>query len=234
MSDCVIIEDDPLSALDIKIKAIEIGLNVVKVFDDYTKVQSQLTNLKVDIILSDVKLGLGIDAPDILHKIKDLPPIIFFSNSVDDKLYEKCQTLNPYIYLTKPVNKLTLRSSVEGALKLRNKTLNRKGDIHRDAGLVFIRDRGKLISVDCSKVSYVFAEGNYCTIHIGGKKIAIRSSLRNVIEKFNNENFIQIHRSYLINLTFLEKVIIGRNIVELRDISLPIGRKFKKNILEIL
>ncbi len=230
MLKCIIIEDD--FALDTQIKAEEIGLEVIQVISNYDDIIPNLNELDADIILSDVKLGSNQYAYDALSQIDNLPPIIFFSSFVDDHLYQQSKLIEPYIYLIKPFARLTLQSSIDGALRSKKKS-NQKGvDIHRDEDLVFIRSKGKLISIDSRKVSYVHSEGNYCYIHSKGKKSAIRSSLRNVIEKFMNPNFIQIHRAYLINTNFVTKVVVGENVVELSDVILPIGRKYKKSLIE--
>lgn len=234
MLKCIIIEDDFAFALETQIKAEEIGLKVTQIISNYDDIIPELTDASVDIILSDVKLGPNQYAYDALLKLDNLPPIIFFSSFVDDQLYQKSKSIEPYIYLIKPFDKLTLQSSVDGALRSIRKAISKGGDIERDRELVFIRSKGKLISVDPSKVAFVKSEGNYCYIYMEERKIAIRSSIKNVIEKFSSPNFIQIHRAYLINTNFVSNIIVGENVVEIKDESLPIGRKYKKALIEIL
>jgi len=233
MIPCIIIEDDPIQALDMKIMAEEIGLIVKSVITNYKDIEEILISQKVDIILSDIKIGFGINSYDILSKLEKLPPIIFFSNYTDLKHYEESKAVRPYIYLTKPVDELTLRSSVEGALKMNVVVPKKGGDIHREEDIVFIRSKGKLIPINFLNVQFVFAKGNYCIIHLEDKKIVIRSSIKSVKEKFNNPFFIQIHRSYLININFVDKINIGEGIVDMQNVSLPISRKFKKDLISI-
>jgi len=234
MLKCIIIEDDFAFALDTQIKAEEIGLEVIHVISNYDDIIPILNKSDADIILSDVKLGSNQYAYDALSQISNLPPIIFFSSFVDDHLYQQSKLIEPYIYLIKPFDRLTLQSSIDGALRSKKKSKQKGVDIHRDENLVFIRSKGKLISIDSRKVIYVHSEGNYCYINSNDKKSAIRSSLKNVIEKFMNPNFIQIHRAYLINTNYVTKILVGENIVEMNDLTLPIGRKYKKALIDKL
>lgn len=234
MLKCVIIEDDYAFALDTQIKAEEIGLAVIGVISNFDDIVPTLRDVNADIILSDVKMGSCQYAYDALSQLENLPPIIFFSSFVDDSLYQKSQSLDPYIYLVKPFDKLTLQSSIDGALRSKKKVLKKGGDIHRDRDLIFIRSKGKLISFDLRKITYVRSEGNYCFIHTDNRKVAIRSSLKNVQEKFESENFIQIHRAFLINILYVSNVLVGENRVEILKESLPIGRKFKKSLIDKL
>lgn len=234
MPTCVIIEDDFAFAIDTKIKAEEIGLNVVDIISKYEDIQIVLSKLDVDVILSDVKLGPNLYAYNALKGLDCLPPIIFFSSYIDDQLYQKSKVMEPYIYLIKPFDKLTLQSSVDGALRSKMRTMKKGGDIHREDELVFVRSKGKLISIDPNEVTYVHSEGNYCYVYMDSKKIAIRSSIKNVMDKFRSPNFYQVHRAYMINTNYIKSLIVSESVVLILDQKIPIGRKYKKGLIDKL
>lgn len=234
MANCIIIEDNYAFGIDTKMKAEEIGLNVLKLVTSHVEIEDSLTNSDVDIILSDVKLGPSLYAFDILKKIKPLPPVIFFSSYRDEELYSQSKTADPYIYLLKPFDLITLRSAVDGALKGHGKRPKAGGDIRRESNTLLIRSKGKLISVDPQKITFVKSEGNYCYINTAERKIVIRSSLHNVLAMIGNADFAQIHRSYVINLNLVGEMNIRTNEVAVADVSLPVGRSYKKDLQVLL
>ena len=54
------------------------------------------------------------------------------------------------------------------------------------------------------------------------------SSCLNVLPK----NFIRVHKSFIINITFIRK--IGKSEIDLNHYFIPIGRKYKENLSEFL
>ena len=233
MFKCLIIDDDYLSGLDVKIKAEELGYEIDKIVTDPKELRSYKSFEGIDVIICDIKLGDNLYAHDVLGKFNDLPPIILFSSYKDEQLFDKCRFLNPYIYLIKPVEKITLNSAIDGALKFRGKQAAQ--DIKITEGKLFLRSRGKLISVDPEKVIYIFAEGNHSYVITKKQKIVIRSSIKSVLETFNYDDLIQIRRGYLVNTNHIKDIHIKSDTILLDgDINLAIGRKFKKRLMEKL
>lgn len=230
MIDCLIIEDNYAFGLDTKIKCEGLGMNVIKLITEPDQIESTVASCDPDIILSDVKLGPNIFAFDILGKIPDLPPVIFFSSYNDEKLYSRSKLAQPYVYLIKPFDDITLMSAIDGALRDKQKEQKDSGDIRRDANKLFVRSKGKLVSVKPRQIVYVESEGNYCYIFAEDRKIVIRSSLQNVLKKIGLREFIQIHRGYVINVNYIEEFNISSNQVMINNVLLPVGRSYKKSL----
>jgi DNA-binding LytR/AlgR family response regulator len=232
MLECIIIEDDFAFALSTKIMVEEIGLKVSCIISKFEDIVPMITDNSADIILSDIRIGADEYSYEALSEVENLPPVVFFSGYIDDRQYIKSQSVDSYIYLIKPFNKITLQSAIDGALKQKKKAINYGGDIHKNGNTLFVRSKGKLISIDPLDIKYVQSEGNYCYLYTKDGKIAIRSSLKNVFKKLPNSGYFQIHRSYMINLNFIDKIVLGKNQLVIGDDILPIGRKYKKELID--
>lgn len=232
MFSCLIVEDDYSFGISVKIQVQELGLKVTNIVSTIEEIKEALESNHVDLILSDIKLKNGEYSYEYFAESKTEIPIIFFSALKDNALYDKTKCANPYIILTKPLDDNSFKSAVFGALKEKMDAKEKGGEIERTDKTIFIRNKGKLISIDSEQVAFVKSEGNHCFINLDTKKIAIRSSLKNIQETLNNPSLIQVQRAYLVNLKYITDVNIGTNILQISETSIPIGRKYKRVLIE--
>lgn len=232
---CLIVEDDYAFAIDTKIRAEELGLKVLAIASTFQEIEKALNKYSIDLILSDVKLNNKEYVYDYFGSKEGFPPLILFSglNSMD--VYEKSKSSNPYIFLVKPFDDITFKSAIDGALKnITNAKKKKGGDIQNNNNKLYVRSAGKLISLDSDLISYVKAEGNYCIVHSEGKKIAIRSSINRALTMIDRTNFIQIHRAYIANINAATEMVISENVLLIGKVRLPVGRKYKKELMDRL
>lgn len=234
MLKCLIVEDDYAFAIDTKIKAEEAGVSVTGIATNLREIEDALQNDKVDLILSDVILKDGEYAFDYFNKIEHLPPIIFFSGIRDSSLYDKSKASKPYIYLSKPFDEITLKSAIDGALRPKKEKLSETGDIQTINHNLFVRSKGQMINLSSDEILYLESEGNYIYIYTHNRKIAIRSSIKNVLSKIDSPNFVQVHRGYAVNVYEVKEFYISENYAVVNSVKIPIGRKFKKEFREKL
>ena len=79
-------------------------------------------------------------------------------------------------------------------------------------------------------ILYIKAEVDYVNMVTEEKEILILDSLRNWNEKLRDFEFVQVHRSFLINMNQISKVI--GNQVFIKTKGIPIGKTFKEAFLE--
>lgn len=98
---------------------------------------------------------------------------------------------------------------------------------------LFVRKQHTLHRVKFTNICYIQAEGNYCYIKLlDGKKYASKISLRQLLAKLPESLFIRIHKSFVLNLTYLEKIDTKERQVYVSDEVLPIGRTFIAGLTE--
>jgi DNA-binding LytR/AlgR family response regulator len=81
-------------------------------------------------------------------------------------------------------------------------------------------------------LKYLKADRNYVEFHTEEKSVIDRNSLGVVLEKLP-PNFVQVHRSFVINRNFI-KASTGTHILLLPDIEIPLSRSFKNNFNGLL
>jgi two-component system, LytTR family, response regulator len=71
---------------------------------------------------------------------------------------------------------------------------------------VAIKVKGKILFINLSDVVAVQADGDYVSLQRNGSSFLLRESISVVAEKLEPLGFIRIHRSILVNTSFVEEI----------------------------
>jgi len=99
----------------------------------------------------------------------------------------------------------------------------------------FIKNKQFLQRVDVPKIQYIHAEGNYCFIHmIGNQRVSFKISLLQIIDHLSQEHFVRVHKSYIINLDYLQQVNIKERLLLVNNENIPVGRTYYSELSQRL
>ena len=104
-------------------------------------------------------------------------------------------------------------------------------DITEKNESIYIQIKKKNIRVVLSDVLYVESLKDYIKIHLSNEKLILKHGITAFEEKLNND-FIRIHRSYIVNSN--KVTAYTQNDIEIGNIEIPIGEFYKKSTLEKL
>lgn len=111
----LIVEDDFLTALDLKETLQELQYTVTGIAKKEKEIIQNIKDNRVHIILMDIELNQkknGIDIANEIYKIKAIP-IIFISGIDNELVIDEAINFTPANYLTKPFNKIQLKTAIE-------------------------------------------------------------------------------------------------------------------------
>jgi PAS domain S-box-containing protein len=114
----LIVEDESVVALDLKLQLKKLGYEVSGLADSGDQAIEIAGQQHPDIVLMDVRLRGdmdGIQAAALIRRDHDIPIIFLTSHSDDETVHRAAQTA-PYGYLTKPYQIKELRAGIEVAL----------------------------------------------------------------------------------------------------------------------
>lgn len=95
---------------------------------------------------------------------------------------------------------------------------------------LFIKCNNWLEKLKYNTICYLEASGSYCSIHISNNRnLTIAQPLGDIINSLPADTFIRVHRSYVINIEYVNKYY--GNIFYIKDTIIPIGRTYKKEAL---
>lgn len=175
---------------------------------------------EIELLFLDVQMeGInGIVLKDMLISSNLVQKIAFvtsFVDSVYDSFSKK--TIG---FVQKPIEKIKI-------FKLLRNTIE---EIRKNQIFTFADAKGEVISFRMEDIIYLKAEGSYSYIYINNKEskyYILSERLGKVEKKLPNEFFVRVHKSYVVNLEYIN---IFKSHIELSELaeSIPVGRTYIK------
>lgn len=195
---------------------------------------SILRQQSVDLVILNIEDEEGLPIIEFALSLKKFDlPIIFLTLNNNRESYDLAQQANMVAYIVSPFDMLTLRSIVTANLDgIQRKTTTEEwsGNKVMDDAL-FIKVNQSLQKVTIEHITHVRSEGNYCLIFTTEKKYAIKISMVRLNQNLSEKGFIQVHKSYLAKLNKIENIDISSNEVIIGAVRIPLGRKYKQELL---
>lgn len=232
----LIVEDELIVSMEISDLLEDLGYEVLNTVTNYNDAVSCLKSEKPDIALLDIQLEGEKDGIDLAHYIKENIniPFIFLTSLADPRTINHAKILNPNAYLVKPFSQDDLYTSIELAVYNFNKTVNEKTDDKSEKLLIkdafFVKGTNLFHKVKFSEIMFVKSEHVYLEIYsVDGKRHLVRSSMSDFKDSLP-KNFFRVHRSYIVNLDYLDS--INSLFVKVKEYEIPIGRAYKSQLIK--
>lgn len=116
----LIIEDEPLIAMHLKLKLVRKGFEVCEPAVGRPDALEIFNKDKPDLILSDIMLGNDESGIDVLFEIRKIVPdipVIFLTGYEDESIKDRAEPLNPLGYFIKPVDIDVVSMTIENHFK---------------------------------------------------------------------------------------------------------------------
>ncbi|HLV23702.1 MAG TPA: LytTR family DNA-binding domain-containing protein [Moheibacter sp.] len=223
---CIIVDDEP-PAIRILQKYVEQlpDLNCVATADKSIEALQLVQELKPDILFLDIQMPelTGIQLSTLL---KDKVQIIFTTAYAQFAL--EGFELNAVDYLLKPISFERFIQAIE-KVRLRGRNANSNKSETEDYFFVKTDGKNRFKKIDLSEVFYLESIKNYVVIHTENDEIITYNTLK-YFEENLPENFVKIHKSYLVSLHKIEKT--DTNEVWISGKNLPLGDTYKNDFFE--
>ncbi|MGZ2368463.1 response regulator [Ancylomarina sp. YFZ004] len=228
----LVVEDEIIIADNICDILENLGYEALEPAINYTEAIETIENEKPDLAILDIQLAGKKDGVDLAWTIKkqyDIP-FIFLTSNADPATIEKAKKAEPPAYLVKPFNKDDLYTSIEIALynfSKKSKEAEEENIIVKDA--LFFKNKNVFHKIKFEDILYLKSDHVYVEIHnTKGKHFVHRGSISSLMGKLP-PNFFRTHRSYVVNLDYLESINEQSVLVEGHE--LPIGKTFRNDLV---
>lgn len=225
---CIIIEDEIPAQRILKNFIAKIpSLELVDTFKAAIEANSFLNSEAVDVVFLDINLP-DMSGLDFIKTIKN-PPAIIMTTAFSEYAVNSFELDTIVDYLVKPF-------SFDRFLKAINKTKERSvipelsSEVTEET--IFLNVDKTLHKIVLNKILYIESQRNYITVVTENQKLSYIDSLKNWNAKLTGNHFIQVHKSFIINSLFVNK--ISGNTIFIKDTKIPIGRTFKQELLNKL
>lgn len=242
-----ILVDDEVSSTEvfsIELKMYCPQVEVVAACNSAEEALEQVRLLKPDLVFLDIEMPF-MNGFELLQSFDEIDFEVIFVTAYDAfaiRAFKFCAA----DYLLKPVQKEELISAVHNVVQ--NIVQRSKSD-HFEALLSNINflqcnipkialptaDGVEFVEID--NVLYCEADGSYVYVHlINGERILLSKSLKQLAELLDEQHFLRIHQSYLINLRHIKRYLRGQGgtVVLVNDRELPVSRARKDHLMDLL
>lgn len=234
----LIVEDEAIIAEDIKLQLLKLGYQVTGISDTYDTSLKMMEEEVPDIVLVDIRLGGEKDGVDLVEMIREKYdiPAIFLTSHADKATVERAKKVNPEGYLLKPFKRDDLYTSIEIAFANyieRHTSLQASKVFENDntpvtRNSIFVKKDHLLIKIRFDELKWIKAERNYVELHCDDKMHITRSTLKEFLDKLPQDQFIQVQRSYAVNVDHITAIEFSA--VFLGKTEIPVGRSYFESI----
>jgi DNA-binding LytR/AlgR family response regulator len=96
---------------------------------------------------------------------------------------------------------------------------------------IWVKSESKYVQIEVSNISYVEGVKDYVNLHFANKAKPVLSLMRmKKVEKILPEEFVRIHKSYIVNMNHVN--LIERGYVICNGERLPIGNNYKESLMK--
>jgi two-component system LytT family response regulator len=204
-----IVDDEPLAIRSLR-KKLE-KFPEIEIIGEATRLQKALNDIsekKPEVLFLDIQLT-ECTGFDLLDKLKYTGKVIFVT-AFDEYAFRAFE-INAVAYLLKPISNERLASAIE---RVKSDEYYKASEglpvstkfRYSDRILVVERDQIRFILLEV--ITLISAARDYTMIEtIDGKKSLMMRSMAEWMNRLPSEHFIRIHRSYIVNINHIEKII---------------------------
>jgi two-component system, LytTR family, response regulator LytT len=234
-----IIDDEPYSREEMKHLLSEYPwVEIVGESSSAEKAMELILTQDPQVLFLDIEMpGMsGVDLAEALQKMKQKPEIVFATAYPDYAL--KAFRVEAVDYLVKPFDEEQLSQTMERLKKL---LLTDRAE-HKDTktmGKLSVQDEDKIIFIEPGDILYIFREERETYICTEKKKYTCKLPIKELEAKLGTYPFFRVHKSYLVQLPYVEELIPwGNGVYQLKVHGLkekiPVSRNYVKELRERL
>lgn len=233
----LIVDDEPLALKLLRAKLNKVAnIDIVGECKNGREAIASTLELEPDIIFLDIQMP-GLNGFDVVKSLQsDILPLIVFTTAYEQYALDAFD-VHAVDYILKPIDDERISRAVQraqerlegvdgqdnkprilGAIdsisqrestqQVVNKSL--PGSLSAETFVdkkVVIKDRDEIIILKQSEIEWVDAAGDYVCLHADGQTHIKRSTLKELLTELDDTIFKRVHRSTIVNLNFIDKVI---------------------------
>ena len=231
---CIAVDDEPL-ALDIIVDYISKVpfLKLLRTFDNALDSIEFIKNNKVDLMFLDIQME-ELSGIQLMHALKERPQVII--TSAHDSYAIEGFELDAADYLLKPISFERFVKSVD---KVYNKIKALSGESNGNSvapvpteKFIFIKTENRLQKVAFDEILFIEGQGDYMKVVTSAARIMTLQNFKKFESTLPADNFIRVHKSYLVAINKIES--ISKNRIKIGNVLIPVSDSYRNNFYEIL
>lgn len=237
----LVVEDESIVSKDIQQSLKKLGYNVVGAAATGEKAIELARETQPDIVLMDIMLKgdmNGIEAADQIREEIDIP-VIYLTAYADEGTLARAKVTEPSGYIIKPFKEIDIHTSIEMAIykHKRERAVRKERDMlyslveNKDSkDFIFVKSNSRLVKLKTEDIYFVEALKDYVVINALNSRYTIHSTMKDIEKKLPAEEFLRVHRSFIVRLDKIAAIEQPNLILENDKKVIPIGGSYKDDL----
>lgn len=220
---CIIIEDEPLATEKLTgfINRLS-SLKLISSFDNAIDGMQFIQNNPVDVVFLDIQME-ELTGIQMLEALARKPYIIITSAYAEYAL--KGYELSVFDYLLKPFG---FDRFLQAITKVHEDASSKVIPSESINSHIFVKSENRQENISIDDIAYIEGMREYLRIVTTRKKIMTKQSFKSLLEQLPEKHFIQVHKSWVVNIKKI--TAIERNRIIIGETFIPIGRAFQEKV----
>ena len=233
----IIVDDEPLALNFLRAKLSKIPeIEVIAECKNGREAIEATMELSPDLIFLDIQMP-GVDGFGVIKNLQsDIVPLVVFTTAFEQYALDAFE-VHAVDYILKPIDEERINRAIQrailrfeteedilnksriiGAIDTINEREKKERDVTRGTSTqnpntgnierkIIIKDRDDITLLKQTDIEWVDAAGDYVCVHAKGVTHIKRSTLKNLLEDLDPTIFKRVHRSTIVNLNYIQKVI---------------------------
>ncbi|MGQ8364424.1 LytR/AlgR family response regulator transcription factor [Glaciecola sp. 1036] len=261
----IIVDDEPLAlgVLRSKLSKTHQVEIIAQCKNGREAVEAALTHAP-DVMFLDIQMP-GLDGLGVVKRLQDdALPLIVFTTAFEQYAIDAFD-LHAVDYILKPIDQERIdravirvkeRLAMQPAISNKSGIIGAIGEIRKYNGRedkeastlwsdedaeqkkILIKERDEIVLLEQDDIAWMDAAGDYVCVHAKGETYIKRSTLKELLSQLDTEKFKRVHRSTIVNLNYVEKVLPHTKgeffLVLQQDQKLKVSRNYRDAIKQFL
>lgn len=222
----IAIDDEPpaLKVLENFFEGLDF-IELQKTFTRPTEALKYLERYPIDLLFLDINMP-SLSGIEFYKQVQQQTMVIFTTAHIEYAV--EGFNLSAVDYLLKPYTKERFLQAVHKAREF----YNYQHQADNTQPFFFVRADYSLIKINYHDIIYIEGLDDYLKIHLQNQKaIVARMTMKSMLEKLPQKDFIRVHRSYIIPLSKIESV--RNKTIHIGGREFSIGSSYEENFFKM-
>lgn len=184
---------------------------------------------KVDVMFLDIQMP-GITGLNFLRSLKD-PPRVIFTTAYNNHAVEAFE-LEATDYLLKPI---TYERFFKAVQRISSKHIDSQSVVpvvKQESSSIFLKVGRRLVQIELNEVLFFVSLGDYVKVITPAETLVCYTTLNKLTDLLPAEQFLRVHRSYIISLKRIS--FMEGNYIKIGEHDISVGSTYKDGLMKKL
>jgi DNA-binding LytR/AlgR family response regulator len=222
---CLVVDDVALNRQALLDLAGEVEfLNIAGQCSNAQEALNAISELEPDIIFLDIEMP-GMSGLEFLKSLAD-PPLTVITTSHPEFAVEGYE-MQVFDYIVKPVTRERFHKCAERIVRYFKE--KRKPLL---ADQFFLKDGNRYVRIRYDEVKYIEAMRDFVVVYLDKTKYATMQTMKNFAARLPEDQFIRVHRSYIVPIKKIEAIESG--VLRIQEMKIPISDSYRAQVMKAL